>query len=89
VIFSPGNLQWSATNGGTQATEHGVAGGSTAEGTWRFSEHQWDFVGNANYGNVYANNVKCDNSKISATYTGWIDLFGWGTADSTTSTRIW
>ena len=64
VIFSPGNLQWSATNGGTQATEHGVAGGSTAEGTWRFSEHQWDFVGNASYGNVYANNVKCDNSKI-------------------------
>lgn len=80
VIFSPGNLQWSATNGGTQATEHGVAGGSTAEGTWRFSEHQWDFVGNASYGNVYANNVKCDNSKISATYTGWIDLFGWGTS---------
>ena len=35
--------------------------------TWRFAEHQWDFVGN-------------DNENISEKYTGWIDLFGWGTS---------
>ena len=35
--------------------------------TWRFAEHQWDYVGE-------------DNSNISQTYDGWIDLFGWGTS---------
>ena len=35
--------------------------------TWRFAEHQYDFIGSS-------------NSNISATYTGWIDLFGWGTS---------
>jgi hypothetical protein len=34
--------------------------------TWRFAEHQYDCVG-------------LDNAKISDTYDGWIDLFGWGT----------
>ena len=36
-------------------------------GTWRFAEHQYDYVG-------------ADNQNISSTYTGWIDLFGWGTS---------
>ncbi|MBR4689244.1 MAG: hypothetical protein IKO90_02145 [Bacteroidales bacterium] len=36
-------------------------------GTWRFAEHQYDIIGS-------------DNSNISSTYTGWIDLFGWGTS---------
>lgn len=35
--------------------------------TWRFAEHQYDYIGAA-------------NSNISATYDGWIDLFGWGTS---------
>ena len=35
--------------------------------TWQFAEHQYDFVGDA-------------NSNISSTYSGWIDLFGWGTS---------
>jgi hypothetical protein len=35
--------------------------------TWRFAEHQWDVIGSA-------------NSDISSTYSGWIDLFGWGTS---------
>ena len=35
--------------------------------TWRFAEHQWDFVGK-------------DNENISEKYTGWIDLFGFGTS---------
>lgn len=47
---------------------------------WQFAEHQWDYVGNAEKGNVYVNGVKCDNALISENYTGWIDLFGWGTS---------
>jgi len=67
VIFSPGNLQYQASTN-----------------TWRFAENQWDYVGgtynNVEYGNVKVNNVKCDNAQISQNYTGWIDLFGWGTS---------
>ena len=48
--------------------------------TWRFAEHQYDYVGNASNGNVYVDEVKCNNANISSTYTGWIDLFGWGTS---------
>lgn len=61
VRFSKGNLQYTTT--GT----HAVSGGGTATGTWRFAEHQYDYIGN-------------DNNNISSTYTGWIDLFGWGTS---------
>ena len=54
--------------------------------TWRFAEHQWDFVGGTEidskttYGNVYEDGVQCDNNLRSSTYDGWIDLFGWGTS---------
>jgi hypothetical protein len=48
--------------------------------TWRFAENQWDFVGDEESGNVYENSIKCNNKQISQTYTGWIDLFGWGTS---------
>ena len=80
VYFSRGNLQWSATGGGTDATTHAVADGGTAAGTWRFAEHQWDFVGNNSIGTVYANGQKCNNSNASSTYSGWIDFFSWGTS---------
>ena len=73
VYFSQGNLQYQASTN-----------------IWRFAENQWDFVGGAetqyNYhigeecGTVYENGVKCDNTLISSTYSGWIDLFGWGTS---------
>ena len=46
---------------------HAVAGNGTAAGTWRFAPNQWDMIGAA-------------NSNVSSTYTGWIDLFGWGTS---------
>ena len=61
VYFSQGNLQYTTT--GT----HFVAGGGTATGTWRFAEHQFDFIG-------------ADNKNVAQTYGGWIDLFGWGTS---------
>jgi hypothetical protein len=67
VVFSPGNLQWSATNGGNIATTHVVAGNGTAAGTWRFAPNQWDAIG-------------AGNDNISSTYTEWIDSFGWGTS---------
>ena len=34
-------------------------------GTWRFAEHQYDFIGE-------------NNEQISPYYSGWIDLFGCG-----------
>ena len=40
--------------------------------TWRFAEHQWDMIGDA-------------NKKISSSYSGWIDLFGWGTGNNPTN----
>ena len=72
VWFSQGNLQYQADNGN---------GGST----WRFAINQYDFVGDATHGNVYENEVKCDNANISSTYTGWIDLFGWATSGNSAS----
>ena len=41
--------------------------------TWRFAEHQYDYIGDA-------------NKNISTTYDGWIDLFGWGTGNNPTNT---
>lgn len=48
--------------------------------TWRFAEHQYDYVGDAVSGNVSEGSNLCDNSQISSSYSGWIDLFGWGTS---------
>ncbi len=48
VLFSPGNLQWSAKDGGNTATTHAVAGGGSAPGTWRFALHQYDTIGIGN-----------------------------------------
>ncbi len=39
--------------------------------TWRFAEHQWDIIGDG-------------NKNISSSYSGWIDLFGWGTGNKPT-----
>ena len=62
VAFASGNLQYNAAQG-----SHYCADGSVQQGTWRFAEHQYDYIGDA-------------NSNISQTYDGWIDLFGWGTS---------
>ena len=35
--------------------------------TWRFAPNQYDYIG-------------FNNSNMSATYSGWIDLLGWGTS---------
>lgn len=75
IRFSKGNLQYNATLG-----SHLCADGTTKQGTWRFAENQWDFVGDETEGNVYENGTKCNNVLISSSYNGWIDLFGWGTS---------
>ena len=43
-----------------------------SSGMWRFAPHQYDIVGNA-------------NRNISNSYSGWIDLFAWGTGDNPTN----
>ena len=70
VYFSQGNLQYQASTN-----------------TWRFAEHQYDYVGTQTadpYGNYGGNVSGSDNRSISSTYSGWIDLFGWGTGSNPT-----
>ena len=70
VHFSQGNLQYQASTN-----------------TWRFAEHQYDYVGTQTadrYGNYGGNVSGSDNRSISSTYSGWIDLFGWGTGSNPT-----
>ena len=66
VMFSPGNLQFNAAEG-----THECADGTSRQGTWRFADNQWDYIGSANL-------------NISSTYDGWTDLFGWGTGNNPT-----
>ena len=65
VYFSKGNLQYQASTG-----------------TWRFATNQWDYVGTQNpyYGDPGGTVAGSDNANISSSYSGWIDLFGWGTS---------
>ncbi|MCQ2959523.1 MAG: hypothetical protein MJ198_04960, partial [Bacteroidales bacterium] len=69
VVFSQGNLQYQPS---TQ--------------TWRFAEHQYDAVGGVDKkgvvgGTVYESSVKCSNQNANnSSYTGWIDLFCYGTS---------
>lgn len=74
VRFSQGNLQYQASTG-----------------TWRFATNQYDYVGTQmwpeetgyyNGGTV----TSSDNHDIASSYTGWIDLFGWGTSGYHNST---
>lgn len=60
VLFSPGNLQF--CNVGSHTTAEG-----TASGTFRFAEHQYDYLGEA-------------NAAVSDTNSGWIDLLTWGSS---------
>ena len=61
VLFSKGNLLFSTV--GTHAT----AESDSVQGTFRFAEHQYDYLGEA-------------NANISDTNSGWIDLLCWGSS---------
>ena len=66
VRFSQGNLQYKASTN-----------------TWRFAESQLDYIGtqNPDYYGCWGGTVSgSDNANISQNYSGWIDLFGWGTS---------
>ena len=70
VYFSQGNLQYQASTN-----------------TWRFAEHQYDYVGTQTddgHGDYGGNVSGSDNRSISSIYSGWIDLFGWGTGSNPT-----
>ena len=43
--------------------------------TWRFAENQWEYFGSS-------------NANISISYSGWIDLFGWGTGHNPTNSSV-
>ena len=66
VYFSQGNLQYQASTD-----------------TWRFAENQWDYVGTQipDLGGIVGGTIAgSDNHYIAPDYSGWIDLFAWGSA---------
>ena len=66
VYFSQGNLQYQASTN-----------------TWRFAENQWDYIGTQTpdqYGQSGGTVDGSDNRNVSSSYSGWIDLFPWGTS---------
>jgi hypothetical protein len=70
VIFAPGNLQYLGNTNGT--------------GTWRFADHQYDFLGDGpTSGTSYQGNVTvAEYTKYNASADRDVarDLFGWGTS---------
>lgn len=57
-----------SVNGGQQVRfSQGNLQYQASTNTWRFASNQYDFVGQ-------------NNSQLSSSYSGWIDLFGWGTS---------
>ena len=63
VIFAPGNLQATTTDYG-------------ANWTWRFAEHQYDFIGSGGA------NTKINGKGSLSVETGTVDLFGWSTENT-------
>lgn len=88
-IFPDGVLPGSFSVSATQQVHfsQGNLQYQASTNTWRFAEHQYDYVGTQtadDYG-YYGGNVSgSDNHSISSTYNGWIDLFGWGTGSNPT-----
>ncbi|MBQ6046206.1 MAG: hypothetical protein IJL38_01105 [Bacteroidales bacterium] len=73
------NAVFSVAEGRTVHFSRGNLQYQASTDTWRFAEHQYDCIGD-------------DNANISSTYSGWIDLFGWGTSgwnSGTTAYQPW
>lgn len=73
--YVPGALSGKFTinaGGGKVSFSQGNLQYQASTDTWRFAEHQYDMIGS-------------DNANISDSYTGWIDLFGWGTGNNPTN----
>ena len=79
IEFAHGNLQYQPSTG-----------------TWRIARNQYDFVG---FEYAYASNGILDRysehgpednfSMVNTSYTGWIDLFGWNTANNGINTSLY
>ena len=79
VVFAPGNLQFQAAG---CIQENNLYNGDLVGGTWRFAEHQWDFIGN-NPGNSEKERKK------RRTQSDWIDYFSWGTSGWNSGATLW
>ena len=85
VVFSPGNLQWSYTGGGSTPTTHGIKGTGYDKGTWQFAPEQFEIIGTENQ---YAiGDASGEYSQTS--YTGWFDHFSWGGSGYGHSRPFW
>ena len=67
----PGKFTINA-GGGQVSFSQGNLQYQASTSTWRFATNQYDMIGS-------------DNANISNSYTGWIDLFGWGTGNNPTN----
>lgn len=63
--------EFSVSNGKKVAFSSGNLQYQANNKKWRFAENQWDYIGGS-------------NSNIGYSYSGWIDLFGWGTGNAPT-----
>lgn len=48
---------------------------------FRFQNKQYQIVGGQYWGNIFHDGIRCCNEFAAKDYEGWIDLFGWGTAN--------
>jgi len=74
--FSMGNLQYQASTN-----------------TWRYAKRQFDYVGYEHnvatsgtttmmkFGTVVDNGIRSNNDFAASTYSGWVDVFQWGTSN--------
>lgn len=76
VYIAQGNLQY------TTQGSHETADGQNTTGTFRFALEQYDIIGNGYGGSgQYGTVPGSTNSNFGAAgYTGWVDLFSWGTS---------
>lgn len=93
IEFAHGNLQYQPSTGTWRI----------ARNQYDFVGYEYAFASNgilddySEHGNVYENSVKCDNLTddgdkfimVNASYTGWIDLFGWNTAENGINTSLY
>jgi hypothetical protein len=82
VYFSKGNLQYQASTNTWRFAEHQWSFVGALHKEYKQTGPGWLDIESyeINNGNVYENGEQCDNRFISSTYSGWIDLFGWGTS---------
>ena len=82
VHFSQGNLQYQAS---TNMWRFGInqwsyVGGMHIDRLYYYEQGYEDMYASVT-GNVFSDDgMKCRNDYISSDYSGWIDLFGWGTS---------